>query len=405
MKSVQNKYLPVYSSKRKAFMLLGAVLFIYLLDNLPIGKLIDYMIYINIIKPVLWIGLAGLVWMLPRPRPKAALKLRNNLNLWAFNFAAIFIIISIIAGLIDGFGKSPYDHSIIGMIINILTVGSMLVGREAVRYYSVNNLTKEESFLVFILIASLTTLSGFTIDRFTKLKDIESIVTFVAQFVAPEFMHNLLATYLTFLGGWLPAVIYMGIIKAFHWLSPILPNLQWITAALIGIMCPAFSLSAMQSIYLKESKTLKSSEKDKEGIGGWIITSILSIGIIWFSVGVFPIYPSVVATGSMEPMIKPGDMIIAEKILKIEDANRLKVGDIIQFKRGDILISHRIIEIVEEENVKYYRTKGDNNSLPDPDLVKPEELRGKLRYVIPKIGWLNLLIKKEDNAPPEGVEF
>lgn len=402
---MKKKYMPVYPSKERALLLIVAVSFIYLLDNLPIGKLIDNMIYINFIRSIFWIGLAWLVWALPRIKSKAPLKLRGNINLWAFNFAVIFIVVSVIAGFIDGFGKSPYDQSAIGITINIFAVVSMLIGRESARNLIVNNLTEEENFLVFIPISLVMTLISYKVNRFMDLKGMEGIVQFIAQYIAPEFLQNLMATYLTFLGGWVPSLIYMGTMQVFHWFSPVLPNLKWITSALIGIMCPAFSLPAMQGIYLKDAKDLKKSDRDSEGLGGWIATSLLSIAIIWFAVGVFPVYPSVVATGSMEPMIKPGDVILVEKILDIEDVDKLRAGDIIQFKKDSYMISHRIIEIVEKDGTKLCRTKGDNNSGPDVDPVKPEDLRGRIRFVVPKLGWLSLIIKKDDNVLLEDIEF
>jgi len=135
-----------------------------------------------------------------------------------------------------------------------------------------------------------------------------------------------------------------------------------------------------------------------------MITSIISIAIIWFSVGVFPIYPSVIATGSMRPMTKPGDVILARKVT---DVNNLHTGDVIQFKRDGVSISHRIIEIVEdrEKGVPVFRTKGDNNSAPDVDLVKPEQVKGKIINVIPNAGWPSLLIRSSREIPLEEIEF
>jgi signal peptidase len=195
----------------------------------------------------------------------------------------------------------------------------------------------------------------------------------------------------------------MGVIQAFLHLSPILPDLSWLLVAFIGVLCPVFSLIVMQSIYMKEAKLIRKSAEYKEGVLGWIFTSLLSIAIIWFSVGVFPVYPSVIATGSMEPMIKPGDVILVKKITDIEQVN---IGDVIQFKRGKILISHRVIEILEdEERGICYRTKGDNNSAADFELVYPEHLKGRIVYVVPKVGWPTLFIKSRDSEPIENVVF
>ena len=44
-----------------------------------------------------------------------------------------------------------------------------------------------------------------------------------------------------------------------------------------------------------------------------ILTGVTGVLIIWFAVGLFPIYPSVIITGSMEPLIKPGDIVLLKK--------------------------------------------------------------------------------------------
>ena len=399
------KYLPVKLSKNKSFLLFGILLFIYLLDNLSTNSFIDYSFYNTILRPIIWIGLAFLVGLLPRASSRAPLRLKGRVGFWALNCAVINIAVFFLAGLIDGFGQSPYDHSLKGYLLNLFTIGTMLVGREAARAYTVNNLVKEEEFSVFIPIAIFFTLVNYPVSRYTGLKGFEGSIQFIAQFLAPELAQNLLASYLAFLGGWLPALIYMGLLQAFNWFLPVLPNLKWITAASVGILCPFFSMLAMQSVYAKATKAVKKHGKEKGGAAGWMITCVVSIVIVWFAAGVFPIYPSVIATGSMEPLIKPGDVILVEKITKMEDIDKLRVGDIVQFKRGSILISHRIIGIMENDEGKSYRTKGDNNSVPDVDLVRPQDMKGKIVSIVPKIGWPTLLIKSRKGMTPDEVEF
>lgn len=397
-------YLPVKSSKSRCLLLIGGMIFIYLLDNLSLGKYISHEAYYYIIKPALWLLIGFVVWLFPRPRFKTSLKQKDNIIMWGLIFGIISVLITFCAGFIDGFGNSPYSHSLIGMLLNISVIGSKLFGMESARGFIVNNMKKEERYIVFITLALFTTLFNYPVSRFIDLKNTEETVKLFAQYIAPEFCQNLLATYLAFLGGWLPALVYMSTIEAFHWLSPILPNIEWITAALIGIMCPIFSLSAMQNIHMRESREFRRNTKT-EGTFGWIVTSILSIGIIWFAVGVFPIYPSVIATGSMEPVIKPGDMVLISKMQSIEDINGLKEGDVIQFKKGNILITHRVLDIVNEKNTMQFRTKGDNNSVSDKQLVKSEDIKGKMVYVIPKVGWPTLLLKSSEDVPLEDIEF
>lgn len=401
----QSKYLPTKSSKASCFLLAGLVFCVYSLDIPAIAALLYSPLIIYVLQPLMWLGIAFTVWSFPRIRSKSKLRHSEFLNWWALIFAVIFITVSFLAGLIDGLGKSPYSHSLQGIIMNIMTVGSALIAKELIRNYLVNSLTKDENYVVFIIVALFMTLASISLNQFINLKGYEDTVKFAAQYFAPEFCHNLLATYLAFLGGPFPAIIYMGTIKAFYWLSPVLPSLKWINTALIGVLCPVFLLSIIQNIYLSEARLLKRNDKNRGNPLGWMITTVVSIGMVWFSVGVFSIFPSVIVTGSMEPMIKPGDVILVQKIRDAKGADNLRINEVIQFKTGNILICHRIIDIVEEKGKKSYRTKGDNNSRADTELVKPEQIKGEVIKVVPKVGWPTLLIKTDKDIALDKIEF
>jgi signal peptidase len=303
---------------------------------------------------------------------------------------------------VDGLGKSPYDHSLLGVAINIFSVGAVLIGREFFRSYIVNILAKDENYIVFLTVSLLMTLLAFPAQKYLELQDYESIVKFIAQFFLPEFSKNFLATYLVFLGGPVSSLIFLGTLETFNWLSPILPDLQWITAASVGILTPAFMFTTMQGMFQVESKQRRMSDMKKEGLASFIVTILLSVGIVWFAVGVFPVFPSVVVTGSMEPMIYPGDVIL---IKKSTDIKEIQVGDVIYFKRDDIMISHRITEIIEKDGVPKYRTKGDNNNTADIQLVNPEQIKGEVIKVVPNVGWPTLLIKSSKDVPLDEIEF
>lgn len=398
---IAERYLPTRLSKEKCRSLICLVLVLCFLDsfsaNLQINEHLN-----TFLVPMLWLGLAFIVRSFPRFYPKAKLRLGNLLNWWALSFALIFIVVSIIAGFLDGFGRSPYSHTLRGMAINIIVVGSALVGREMVKNYLVRSLNNKENYFVFTLIALFITMTSFTLNRYLNLNSYEDIVKFVARDLGPMFCHNLLGTYFAFLGGAVPAIIYIGLVQAFHWLSPILPDLKWITSALIGILCPMFCLMTMQNIYGTEARIVNKRTKDKDSPWGWMITILVSIGITWFAAGVFPIYPSVILTGSMKPMIKPGDVIVVKKIV---DTDLLNPGDVIQFKRDSIMISHRIMQVIDREGKKSYITKGDNNSTADFAPVKPEQIRGKIINVVPKAGWPTLLLRSKKDVPLSEIEF
>lgn len=403
----KSTYLPTKKSKGIYVTLISILILIYAFENMSIAAYIDYSIFNYIVKPIIWIGATLLVGLSPHVKSKAKLKHRGLLKFWAFTFAIIYIVFTFIAGLIDGLGKSPYSHTVKGILMNLIIVGSLLMGREFIRHYLVNtNRRKKEDYLLLILVATLMTVISFPISRYLRLNSLQGLVQFIAEFLAPKFAHNIFASYLVFLGGPLLSLIYLGTIEGFHWFSPILPDLKWLTSALLGILCPIFFFIVLQNIYQSIDKQIKQRDQSDGQLVGWILTSIFSIAIIWFAVGVFPIYPSVIATGSMEPMIKPGDMILVKKVYSMDDIEGLKKDDVIQFKRDTILITHRIIDIKEDEDQGlYFRTKGDNNSAADSEPVRAEDVKGKIVHVIPKIGWPTLLLRSNKRIDMDKIEF
>lgn len=105
----------------------------------------------------------------------------------------------------------------------------------------------------------------------------------------------------------------------------------------------------------------------------------------------FGIKSFVIVTKSMEPTIMTGDAIFVKQVSE----NDVKVGDIISFKDGDSVNTHRIIEIVENNGVKRYKTKGDNNKREDRNLVKYSQIEGKYEFRIKSFGKFIEILKNK----------
>lgn len=88
-----------------------------------------------------------------------------------------------------------------------------------------------------------------------------------------------------------------------------------------------------------------------------------------------------VLSGSMEPKFYPGDIIITKHKDKVD----IKVNDIVTYRDNKgVIITHRIIEETDEG----YITKGDNNNVKDAGILKEENIIGKVKFSIPKIGYV-----------------
>lgn len=84
--------------------------------------------------------------------------------------------------------------------------------------------------------------------------------------------------------------------------------------------------------------------------------------------------PLIVLTDSMYPVIESGDLIIC----KGAEAEEIQVGDVIAFfdpaGNGTTIVTHRVIEVVEEDGQLAWRTKGDNNNTEDRLTVTADKL-------------------------------
>lgn len=94
------------------------------------------------------------------------------------------------------------------------------------------------------------------------------------------------------------------------------------------------------------------------------------------------IYMFNIVSGSMEPTLEINDVVVVQKC-EISD---LQEGDIITFQQEGRTISHRILNVTKEKGIVKFETKGDNNEIPDPDLVEQEQVYGKVLFRIRKIG-------------------
>lgn len=94
-----------------------------------------------------------------------------------------------------------------------------------------------------------------------------------------------------------------------------------------------------------------------------------------------------VLTNSMEDEYNVGDLILIKKT----DVSELKEKDVITFYSPDpsiegAIVTHRIIDITDENGQKLFETKGDNSPAADSYKVSASSIIGKVQGKVPFIG-------------------
>ena len=131
-----------------------------------------------------------------------------------------------------------------------------------------------------------------------------------------------------------------------------------------------------------------------------IPTILFSLLVILLELGNSGMFPSslniemyTVTSESMSPRLNINDIIVVKKGYENKE---YKVGNIITFKntKGEI-ITHRIAEIINTDFQKAFVTKGDNNQVSDEEIVKYDNIIGKVIYTMPKFGLVMKLLKNK----------
>lgn len=97
--------------------------------------------------------------------------------------------------------------------------------------------------------------------------------------------------------------------------------------------------------------------------------------------------PLTVLTGSMEPALSPGDVVVVRPV----DPAQVRVGDVVTFQpvSGDpALVTHRVVGVTwGGERVAGFTTRGDANGASDDPIV-PGQVQGRVVYSVPFVGHL-----------------
>lgn len=354
-----------------------------------------YGLFLYIINPIFWIVLSGVLYF-SIAKIYTNTKLRKKIIQYTTVAVLTYLVIYLLSGLFVTFGNNPYNTTLKGLIINFWILGVPIFAKEYIRYKLINNVYDRDkmNFAIFISIVYVlidieyARLIGQNVATLT-------IIKYCAQVIAPSIAKNISFSYIAIQGDFVPSVLYQLITNLYYWISPILPNSPWAMSSIIDTVIPI-----ILCLYIRYEKVKLTPKKDRRMIidtnPGSIIPLVISIVlVIWFALGVFPIKPIAIATGSMEKEICVGDVAIIQKC-KGDDVN---VGDIIEYQMEGYTVIHRIIEKKQENGEFHFVTKGDNNISPDNEIVRENQLIGKVIFKIKYIGypaiWMHLPQKEE----------
>lgn len=352
-------------------------------------------LYLYIINPLFWLLLAGFLY-LTLGKSIENKKMKKSIIQYTIVAILTYILIYMISGIVVTFGKNPYDTTVFGIITNIWMFGVAIVSKEYIRYKLIDNVYEKDKTTISILISIVYVTIDIDISRFIgNSVATYSCIRYIVQNILPEITTNVVFSYTARYGNWIPGVLYKLCTNIYYWISPIIPNAPWVMTAIVDTTIPVILF-----LYIRYEKNKLDIFRTKENIINSdprnVIPLVIAIILaIWFAIGIFPIKPVAIASGSMEKELYVGDIAIIKKC----NANDVNVGDIIEYQMDGYTVIHRIIEKKQKNGEFLFITKGDNNQMADSENVKEKQLIGKVIFKIKYLGypaiWLHLIQEEE----------
>jgi signal peptidase I len=103
--------------------------------------------------------------------------------------------------------------------------------------------------------------------------------------------------------------------------------------------------------------------------------------------------PTLITSGSMQPLVAPGDVVMIRPIA----AEDLAPNTVVLYERPDTgRVLHRIVEQLPDGS---FRTRGDANTVDDSGFLHAEEVHGAAVLAVPWIGRPSLWLAQGDHVP------
>lgn len=306
-------------------------------------------------------------------------------------FLLTFFVLYYLLGIIIGFARTGNYYTLYGIEKFIFPTICYIILRELLRYGIMckaqgNKLVIIITIILFILLDISNT---FYLNNFsTSYK----VLVFIGLSLLPAISNNIVFSYFTLKMGYKPIIFYALIMGLYQYLLPIIPNPDEYLSSVINFLLPIILCYRLYLFYKKDMDEEVMRDYHRKRFFPLLIPLFIVIILVYFSSGYFRYWAIAVATGSMHPVINKGDVVI---IKKIDNYDTLKKGDVIAFHYNNVMIVHRIINIVEDRNDMYFYTKGDANEEDDNFAIKKNMIVGVVNTRIPFVGmptvWLNEL--------------
>lgn len=307
-------------------------------------------------------------------------------------YLSLFIVYYLF-GLFVGFLRSTNYLTFEGISKFIFPYVLMIILKEYLREQMLNKTEKSTiltiiTCIMFILIEISNRLNNSSLDSNYN------IFIFIALSVVPIISNNVVSTYIAKKVGYKPNVFWLLIAGLYGVILPFTPNVGPYFESLIMCIFPFILMYNVFVFYSKREKNIPISYAKKSRYIEIPLVAIFVFTLAYFVSGLFRYYAVAISSGSMINKLSVGDVVIVDQKT---DYKSLNIGEIIAYKYDNLIVVHRIHDIVKVGEDYFFYTKGDANNEIDNYIIYPNTILGKVTSKVPYIGlptvWINKLFE------------
>lgn len=323
---------------------------------------------------------------------------RKKLLFYVAFYCTGFLIFEYGLGLFLGYVENPYKRSLFAIFSNTFSTLLIIFSSECLRYMIVKKGENNKLILVFTIVVFM--LIDLTLNvKYYDLGTTAGLLEYSTAILLPSFFKNFMLSTFTYRYGMMPSILYRLIMELYIYIVPTTPDLGIYLDSVLLMIFPMI-LNRIVNYGFEKEKRKDYNSKNYFGATFVTLTLIFALGIVALNSNLFRFWMAAVGSGSMVPTLNVGDVIIVDKGYQ-KHLDKLNVGDILVFKIGRNIYTHRIIKIDKKSNEYNINTQGDRKGQPEDSwTVTNNDIIGVVKYKIKYIGyptvWLSRILEKDD---------
>ena len=354
------------------------------------------------VRPLVFAVLAAVVFAFmgrdARPVPNA-----YSINVMAVISVVVLGMALLIFTFLLGVATNPMVPGWTAAGNNLWNFGAVVFLGEYIRYKLIkgaNAQTRTGIVIALTLVLAFTHMTG-------GRALIAGVITFETVFIsifAPLVISGG-TSYFAVKGRFLSVALVGFTYVMVRYLLPFLPYVSPLTFSLIISGTMFVSLIICHLVTNEKSREARIRDKRlaryaPKSVFGYASVATIVIMLTAFFVGYFPVYPIVVLTGSMEPVLTRGSLAFIERVPSEEVFDRVGEGYIIHFvDPGGTEYIHRVVgHWYNHFGERHYITQGDAGDAQDPFPIPQENVKGVARATLPFFGYPYIFFRSIQRA-------